>query len=164
MILLSVTCRSTIFRYQYLFISFLKTKYKLFSYENQNNATVQVQVNKPFSADFTENYPHIYFVQQKSLVWFPKCSLNSNFHLPNMFYLLQRKPFKIDSKCFLFFQNFSRHNLRHNIVTGKVNQVMKFGSSVKYKVKKSFSSRIMQKMRQGDYFQTSFCFIKFYTK
>ena len=37
---------------------------------------------------------------------------------------------------------------------------MKFGKLIEYKKDKYFSSKIMQKMKQGDWFQISFCFPK----
>ena len=35
---------------------------------------------------------------------------------------------------------------------------------IEYKKRNIFSSNIMENVRQGDYFQTSFCFLKFYTR
>ena len=45
------------------------------------------------------------------------------------------------------------------ILRSKVNQTLKFGQAIEYN-NKYFSSKIMQKRRQGDQFQTSICFIK----
>ena len=48
-----------------------------------------------------------------------------------------------------------------NISQSKGNQTMKFGQVIIYnKRNKYFSSKNMQKMRQGDYFQLSFYFLK----
>ena len=46
-----------------------------------------------------------------------------------------------------------------NISQTKVNQTMKFGQLIEYN-KTNIFFRIMQKLRQGDYFQTSFCFFR----
>ena len=48
-------------------------------------------------------------------------------------------------------------NILSNISLSKGNQTMKFGQLTK---KKYFSSEIIQKMRRGDLFQISFCFLK----
>ena len=45
-----------------------------------------------------------------------------------------------------------------NIWRSAANQVMEFGQFIERE--KYFSSKIMQKMRQRDYFQASFCFFK----
>ena len=47
-----------------------------------------------------------------------------------------------------------------NILRSKGNQSMKFGKLIKVQRQKYFSSKIMQKMRQGNQFQLSFCFLK----
>ena len=47
-----------------------------------------------------------------------------------------------------------------NISQSKGNRTMEFGRVIEYKIELEFSSRIMQNMRRGDKFQTSFCFLK----
>ena len=47
-----------------------------------------------------------------------------------------------------------------NISQSKGNQKMKFGQLIEYNKRNIFSSKIMQKMRQGDYLQTSFYLLK----
>ena len=46
-----------------------------------------------------------------------------------------------------------------NISRSKGNQTMKFGQLLNV-TREIFSFKNMQKMSQGDYFQTSFCFLK----
>ena len=45
-----------------------------------------------------------------------------------------------------------------NISRRKGNQIIKLGQLIEYNVGDFFSSKTMQKMRQGDYFQTTFRF------
>ena len=49
-----------------------------------------------------------------------------------------------------------------------VNRIKNIRSSltflIEYKKRNIFYSNVMEKIRQGDYFQTSFCFLKFYTR
>ena len=47
-----------------------------------------------------------------------------------------------------------------NIFHSKGNQTMKFGELIEYNKRNIFFSKIMQKMRQGDWFQTSFYFLR----
>ena len=51
-------------------------------------------------------------------------------------------------------------HILHNISQSKSTQTMKFGELIEYNKIKYFSSKIMQKMRQEDQFQTSFYFQK----
>ena len=45
-----------------------------------------------------------------------------------------------------------------NISRRKGNQIIKLGQLIEYNAGDFFSSKTMQKMRQGDYFQTTFRF------
>ena len=52
-----------------------------------------------------------------------------------------------------------------NISQSKGNRTIKCGQLIEYsQIKIKFSSKIMQKMRQGDRFQISFCLLKFYMR
>ena len=88
-----VSCLSKIFRY--LFITFLKLKYKIF--ENWNNTAVQVQVNYPFSADFTRTLFSCLHLRKNSDILFNKCSSLKCFKGQN-FYVkhdLQTPPLRV---------------------------------------------------------------------
>ena len=54
----------------------------------------------------------------------------------------------------MYFKNF----IFPNISRSKDNQTMKFGKLIEDKVRNSFIQKLLQKMKQGDKFQTSFCF------
>ena len=56
-------------------------------------------------------------------------------------------------------QTFARHILP-NTTKSKGYQKMKLSQLIERNVKKYFSLKIIQKMKQGDQFQTSLCFLK----
>ena len=51
-------------------------------------------------------------------------------------------------------------NISQYIFISKDNQTMKLGQLIEYIKRNIFSSKIMQKIRQGTQFHTSFCFLK----
>ena len=51
-------------------------------------------------------------------------------------------------------------HLLFNISRSKGNQTIKVGQLIKHNVINTFTQNMMQEMRRGDYFQTSFCFLK----
>ena len=57
------------------------------------------------------------------------------------------------------FQTIAIHILR-NISQRKGNQTMKFGKVIEHKKNIIMQKKVMQKMKQGDFFHKSFCFLK----